>query len=62
MGLPNKAEIRGKINKAKGTVRENVGRAVGNRRMENEGAAEAALVGEGVTELPRRDSNPRPGD
>jgi uncharacterized protein YjbJ (UPF0337 family) len=39
MGLPNKAEIRGKINKAKGTVKENVGHAVGNRRMENEGAA-----------------------
>jgi uncharacterized protein YjbJ (UPF0337 family) len=39
MGLPNKAEIRGKINKAKGTVKENVGHAVGNRRMENDGAA-----------------------
>ena len=40
MGLPNKAEVRGKINKAKGTVKENVGQAVGNRRMENEGAAD----------------------
>jgi uncharacterized protein YjbJ (UPF0337 family) len=40
MGLPNKAEIRGKINKAKGTVRENVGHAVGNRGMENRGAAD----------------------
>jgi uncharacterized protein YjbJ (UPF0337 family) len=40
MGLPNKAEIKGKINKAKGTVRENVGHAVGNRSMENQGAAD----------------------
>ena len=40
MGLPNKAEIRGKINKAKGTVKENVGHAVGNRSMENRGAAD----------------------
>ena len=40
MGLPNKAEIRGKINKAKGTVKENVGHAVGNRSLENHGAAD----------------------
>ena len=40
MGLPNKAEVRGKINKAKGTVREHVGHAVGNREMENQGAAD----------------------
>jgi uncharacterized protein YjbJ (UPF0337 family) len=40
MGLPNKAEIKGKIKKAKGTVKENVGHAVGNRRMENQGAAD----------------------
>ena len=40
MGLPNKAEIKGKVNKARGTVKENVGHAVGNRRMENDGAAD----------------------
>ena len=40
MGLPNKAEIRGKINKAKGTVKENIGHAVGNRSMEKDGAAD----------------------
>lgn len=40
MGLPNKAEVKGKIKKAKGAVKEDVGRAVGNRRMENEGAAD----------------------
>ncbi|MEK6408710.1 MAG: CsbD family protein [Acidobacteriota bacterium] len=40
MGLPNKAEVRGKIKKAKGTVKEKVGHAVGNRRMENDGVAD----------------------
>jgi uncharacterized protein YjbJ (UPF0337 family) len=40
MGLPNKAEIRGKINKAKGTAKESLGHAVGNRNMENQGAAD----------------------
>jgi uncharacterized protein YjbJ (UPF0337 family) len=40
MGLPNKAEIKGKIKKAKGTVKENIGHAVGNRSMEKQGAAE----------------------
>ena len=39
MGLPNKAEIRGRINKTKGTVKERIGHVVGNRRMENDGAA-----------------------
>jgi uncharacterized protein YjbJ (UPF0337 family) len=40
MGLPNKAEIKGKIKKAKGTIKQDVGHAVGNRRMENQGAAD----------------------
>ena len=40
MGLPNKAEIRGKINKAKGTVKQNVGHVVGNRNLENQGASD----------------------
>ena len=40
MGLPNKAEIKGKINKAKGTVKENLGHAMGNRTMESHGAAD----------------------
>ena len=40
MGVPNKAEIKGKIKKAKGTIKEEVGHAVGNRRMENQGAAD----------------------
>ena len=40
MGIPNKAEMRAKINKAKGTVKENIGHAVGNRTMETQGVAD----------------------
>ena len=40
MGLPNKAEIKGKFNKVKGTVEEKIGHAVGDKRMEKEGAAD----------------------
>jgi uncharacterized protein YjbJ (UPF0337 family) len=40
MALPNKAEIKGKLNKAKGTVKENIGRATRNRSLEIEGAAD----------------------
>lgn len=39
MRMPNKTEMRGKINKAKGTVKEKVGHAVGDRNLEKEGAA-----------------------
>ena len=40
MGVPNKTEMRGKIKKAKGAVKENVGHAMGNRTLEREGAAD----------------------
>lgn len=40
MGLPNKTEIKGKIKKAKGTVKENLGHAMGNQTMESNGAAD----------------------
>jgi uncharacterized protein YjbJ (UPF0337 family) len=39
MGVPNRREIRGKINKAKGVAKQKLGRAVGNRRLEREGSA-----------------------
>ena len=39
MQVPNKTEMRGKIKKAKGAVKESIGHAVGNRNMEKEGAA-----------------------
>ncbi len=40
MRVPNKTEMRGKINKAKGSVKEKVGHAVGNRNMEAQGATD----------------------
>lgn len=42
MGLPNKDEMEGKWDQAKGAVKENVGRAAGDREMESEGAGERA--------------------
>jgi uncharacterized protein YjbJ (UPF0337 family) len=38
----NEDEVKGKMNEASGTVKENVGRAVGNPRLENEGADQRA--------------------
>ena len=42
MGTPNRDEVEGKFDQAKGAVKENVGRAVGDREMEAEGAADRA--------------------
>jgi uncharacterized protein YjbJ (UPF0337 family) len=42
MGLPNKDEMEGKFDEAKGAVKENVGRAINDRDMETEGAADRA--------------------
>lgn len=39
MRVPNKTEMRGKINKAKGAVKETVGHAVGNKNLEKQGTA-----------------------
>src|SRR6185503_13266679 len=40
MGLPNRDEVEGKFDQAKGKAKEAVGRAIDDREMENEGAAE----------------------
>jgi uncharacterized protein YjbJ (UPF0337 family) len=40
MGLPNKDEIEGKFDQAKGAAKEAVGRAVDDRELENEGQAD----------------------
>jgi uncharacterized protein YjbJ (UPF0337 family) len=37
MGLPNKDEIEGKFDQAKGSVKETVGRAINDRDLEGEG-------------------------
>jgi uncharacterized protein YjbJ (UPF0337 family) len=42
MGLPNKDEVEGKFDQAKGAVKENVGEAIGDSDMEAEGAADRA--------------------
>ncbi len=42
MSLPNKDEVEGKLDQAKGAVKENVGRAIGDRDMEDEGTADRA--------------------
>ena len=40
MGLPNKDEVEGKFDQAKGTVKETVGRAVNDRELEQEGRSD----------------------
>lgn len=56
MSLPNRDEVEGKVDQAKGAVKENVGRAIGDREMETEGAADRASgnVQEGYGETKRK--------
>jgi len=42
MGLPNKDEVEGKLDQAKGGIKENVGRVIDDREMEEEGKADRA--------------------
>ena len=42
MGLPNKDEVKGKFDQAKGAVKENVGHATGDSDLESEGQADRA--------------------
>ncbi|MFN2453202.1 MAG: CsbD family protein [Pyrinomonadaceae bacterium] len=42
MSLPNKDEVEGKLDQAKGAVKENVGHALGDKEMESEGTADRA--------------------
>lgn len=42
MSLPNKDEVEGKLDQAKGAIKETVGNAVGNKDMEDEGTADRA--------------------
>ena len=42
MGLPNRDEVEGKFDKAKGGIKENVGRAINDRDLEAEGKADRA--------------------
>jgi len=42
MGLPNKDEVKGKFDQAKGGIKENVGKAINDRDLEDEGKADRA--------------------
>ena len=42
MGLPNRDEVEGKFDQAKGAVKENVGKALNDRDLEAEGGADRA--------------------
>ncbi len=42
MSIPNNDEVEGKFDQAKGKVKEVVGGAIGNERMEREGEADHA--------------------
>ncbi|HEX8493023.1 MAG TPA: CsbD family protein [Pyrinomonadaceae bacterium] len=55
MGLPNEDEVEGKFDQAKGSVKENVGRAIDDREMEGEGAADhaAGKIQEGYGQVRR---------
>lgn len=42
MGIPNKDELEGKFDQAKGSVKEEIGRATGDADLESEGIADRA--------------------
>ena len=42
MGLPNRDEVEGKFDQAKGRTKEVVGRAIDDRELEDEGTADRA--------------------
>jgi uncharacterized protein YjbJ (UPF0337 family) len=42
MGLPNRDEIEGKLDKAKGSAKKGVGRALDDPELQNEGEADRA--------------------
>ncbi|MER3428808.1 MAG: CsbD family protein [Pyrinomonas sp.] len=54
--MPNKDEIQGKWEQAKGAVKDKLGEATGNRQLEEEGEAEHAEgeAREGVGEARRK--------
>jgi uncharacterized protein YjbJ (UPF0337 family) len=40
MGLPNRDELEGKVDRAKGGIKETVGRAIDDKDLEHEGKAD----------------------
>jgi uncharacterized protein YjbJ (UPF0337 family) len=56
MGLPNRDEVEGKFDRAKGAAKETIGRAVNDRTLEDEGRADqtGGKVQEGVGKARRK--------
>ncbi|MFN2529923.1 MAG: CsbD family protein [Pyrinomonadaceae bacterium] len=56
MGLPNRDEVEGKFDQAKGKAKETVGRAIDDRELEHEGRADNAggKVEEGLGKARRK--------
>ena len=56
MGLPNKDEIEGKFDQAKGKTKETIGRAINDEELEAEGQADhaAGKVNEGFGKARRK--------
>ena len=56
MGLPNRDEVEGKLDQAKGKTKETIGRAINDRELENEGQAEhlGGKVQEGAGKVRRK--------
>lgn len=42
MGFPNRDEMEGRLDQAKGSIKEGIGDATGDREMENEGKIDRA--------------------
>ena len=56
MGLPNKDEVEGKLDQAKGLVKGKIGRSLGDRKMKDDGDRERARdqIREGFGESRRK--------
>jgi uncharacterized protein YjbJ (UPF0337 family) len=54
--MPNDDEIKGKLNQAKGRIKQGVGDVTGNERLRDEGVADEAAgdVQEGVGKVKRK--------
>ncbi|MBA3269596.1 MAG: CsbD family protein [Acidobacteria bacterium] len=54
--MPNKDEVKGKLNQVKGQVKQGVGDATGNDRLHDEGVADEAAgdVQEGAGKVKRK--------
>ena len=54
--MPNEDELKGKLNQAKGNIKQGVGHATGNERLHDEGVADEAAgeAQEGIGTVKRK--------